>query len=74
MKKFAVGYISFFENVLIVEIVEADDFKAAILLHSHLRSSDDDFRKWYDQMPDDLEEIKSQMSEGEVGIDVKEIV
>ena len=34
MNKFAVGYISFFDNVLKVEIIEAKDWKDALLQHS----------------------------------------
>ena len=34
MNKFVVGYISFFDNVLKVEIVEATDWKDALVKHS----------------------------------------
>jgi hypothetical protein len=45
MKRFAVGYLSFFENKLIVEIIEAEDFKSAIMNHSELKSSDENMKQ-----------------------------
>ena len=41
MSKFAVGYINFFDNNLIVEIVEADNWFDAIWQHSKMLLGDD---------------------------------
>lgn len=36
MKKWAVGYISFFDNEMSIEIVEADSWHAALSQHSKM--------------------------------------
>ena len=72
MKKFAVGFLSFFENDLIVEVVEADNWRDAIFKHTSLIS--DDMEEWIADMPEGLEEIKEAMFNGEIAIDVKEII
>jgi len=68
MKKFAVGYMSFFDNVLKIEIVEAENFKSSIVKHSLLRDS-----SWLSEIPDDLEEIKTFFWNTDSMIDVLEI-
>lgn len=74
MKKFAVGYISFFDNDLVVDIVEAEDIKSAILSHKKLKTDDKDFAEWINNMPDSLEDIQTEFFNSDQGIDVKEIV
>ena len=36
MKRWAVGYINFYDNDLVIEIVEAADWRAALCAHSKL--------------------------------------
>lgn len=42
MKKFAVGYIDFYDNNLIIEIIEAEDWYAALSSHTKLKSMNED--------------------------------
>ena len=66
--KFSVGYVNFFDNELIIEVVEASNVKDALLKHSKL--SDPDTAEWVATMPDDLEAIKAAFFEGEILIEV----
>lgn len=75
MKKFAVAYISFFENDVIIDFVEAEDWKSAIFKHKKFTEVEDpNMQEWIDNMPNDLEELKTEFFNGEIGVDVKEIV
>lgn len=40
MNKFAVAYINFFNNDLIIEIIEADNWKDALFKHSKMQLED----------------------------------
>ena len=40
MKKFAVGYIDFFDNELIIEIIEAEDWFSALSNHSKFKEDE----------------------------------
>ena len=39
MKKFAVGYINFFDNELIIEIIKAEDWFSALSNHSKFKDN-----------------------------------
>ncbi len=58
--RFAVGYMNFFDNELKVEIVEADNWKGALLAHSGLS----EYRKANEEMvaglSDDQEEARDE--------------
>ena len=60
MTQFAVGFADFFDNDLVVEVVEADDVHAAILGHSKFKDSKykEDDAKWLADMPKDIDELK----------------
>ena len=52
MNKFAVGYMNFFDNDLIIEIIEAENWKIALFKHSKLQNDDwelADFGKTLDE-------------------------
>lgn len=67
MRRFAVGYFSAFDGELTVEIVEADSIQEAIGKHPRIKSED------WNQLPEDLEEIKDYFFNADAGIDVVEI-
>ena len=66
MNKFAVGYINFFDNNLIVEIVEADNWFDAIWQHSKMLLGDDE--PWLPSMS--LEDTKIEAFNADMMIDV----
>ena len=72
MKKFAVGYANFFDNDLVIEIIEADNIKSAIAKHSGL-TSDDDLIEWCATMPDTLKEIQQYFFDGDTLVGATEI-
>lgn len=75
MKKFAVGYISFFHNELIVDIVNAESELLAVLEHKEIKrqeSSEKEFIDWIKEF-DDFEKLKEEFFNGDMAIDVKEI-
>lgn len=67
MNKYAVAYISFFENNLKIEIIECDSIKNAIKKHSYLQA--DDLQDWINNMSDDFNDIKSEFLECDSMID-----
>lgn len=67
-KTFAVGVINFFDNELIIEIVEAEDWKSALSLHSEVDSSDLVLEA------SSLEEAKSLAFDADSAIDVVEVL
>lgn len=68
MKKFAVGHIDWFDNNLIIEIVEAEDWRSALLKHSKIDSS------WAsDYFGKTLEDAKANAFDSDMMIDVIEI-
>lgn len=70
MKKFAVGYIDFFDNNLIIEIVEAEDWYNALKEHSKIKKFSED--ECY--LPSDsLEVAKNVAFNMDMMIDVVEI-
>ena len=71
MNKFAVGYISFFDNVLKVEIIEAKDWKDALLKHSSIK--DDFYLKEMVTDSESLEEATDSFYDCDMTIDIVEI-
>ena len=72
MTKYAVGYISFFDNDLQVVIVEATGWKEALSKHPQCVNKDGtpgDFT-W---LPDDMKEAKDEIINADCEFDVKEI-
>ena len=71
-KKFIVGFINFFENKLVVELVEAENWKDALARHSELldENGNPDDNSW---LPDDIEEAKQEGYNADFLFDVKEI-
>jgi predicted HAD superfamily hydrolase len=63
--KFAVGYINFFDNDLIIEVIEANNWKLALSKHSHLINSGIDLF-----FGDTLENVKVQAFNCDMMIDV----
>lgn len=73
MTKYAVAYISFFENELKVEIVEAaKGWKEALSKHSLLLDKDGNPGDigW---LPDDIDEAKEEAVNADMSFDIKEI-
>jgi hypothetical protein len=72
MKKYIVGYISFFDNVLTVELIEADNWREALSKHSAMLDDEGkpDDLAW---MPDDIEDAKEEAFNADFAFDVKEI-
>ncbi len=59
MLRFAVGHANLFDNDLIVEIIEAVDFRAAIIKHSALQpKTPGEYDEWLSSMPETMEEVK----------------
>lgn len=73
MKKYAVGYINFFDNDLIVDIVNANSIKDAIAQHPSF-SGTDDMLNWLETLPDALDEIKREIFDDDSAIDIVEII
>ena len=71
MKKFAVGYLSFFENDLVVEIVEAENWGKALVNHSKLKSEDDTYLE--EICVDGMKVAQGHAFDGDWIFDVKEI-
>lgn len=69
--RFAVGHTTFFENVLTIEIVEADNVKEAIMAHSAFNEYAGN--EWLEQMPDDLEGIEEFFFNGDTLVSATEI-
>lgn len=67
MKKFVVGCINFFDNDLIMEVIEAIDWKDALNQHSSLKGNEDII--W----PDSLKSAKIEAFNMDMMIDVIEI-
>lgn len=76
MSRFAVAHSCCFENDLTIEIIWADNLKAAILKHSAFNKpkSVPDYDKWFEDMPDNLEEIKDFFFDGDILVDAVKII
>lgn len=66
MKKFAVAYIDFFDNNLVIEIVEAKDWYGAIYQHSLMP-------KEFVLSKESLQQAKNDAINGDCLIDVVEL-
>lgn len=66
MRRWAVGWMTFFDNVLKIEIVEAEDWHSALLKHSKVGED-----PW--EFPPDLEEAKQEAFNGDCTFDVIEV-
>lgn len=70
MNKFAVGYINFFDNDLIIEIIEANNWFDAIWHHSKMILTKDE-KPWLPNTS--LEKLKGEAFNCDMMIDVIEI-
>lgn len=72
MKFAAVAEISFFENIILQSIVEVEDdatWKDVYLkYYERKESKDQNVIDWVMGMPDDLDEARSQLADGEMDI------
>ena len=70
MKKWAVAFISFFDNELTIEFVDAEHWMGAIVKHSKIDLG------WYEEIDhtDTLEQVKQWAFDADTMIDVKEIL
>lgn len=68
MKKFAVGYIDFYDNELTIEIIEAEDWYTALNSHTKLKSDECYLSS------DSLEAAKDIAFNDDFMIDVVEII
>lgn len=66
MKKWAVGFMSAYDNELKVEIVEAEDWQSAIRGHSQTKEYEFDHRS-------SLEMVKETFFNADAAIDVVEV-
>ena len=72
MKKFVVAFISFFDNIVIMELVEAETPRDAILNMKTISEAG-----WYDEgtdeFPQEMEDIKDFFFNGDAAVNVFEI-
>ena len=73
--RFAVGYATFFDNELTIEIIAADTMKEAIMAHSAFNdpASKPEYDLWLKDMPDDLEGIEKFFFDGDTLVSATEI-
>lgn len=69
MRRFAVAFVSFFDNSLTIEFVEAPNWQEAIPKHSQLASTQD----WVSNMPWDLEAAKQYFFDSDCLFAVEEV-
>lgn len=72
MTKYAVAYTDEFNNVLSIEIVEADNWKDAFSMHSKMHCDQEDNNN-LDWLPDELEAAKEEAFNASIQFDVIEI-
>lgn len=79
-RKFAIAYLSTFENENTIYIVngvdEVDAFKifAIHLLQGGKFEEDEDWIKWINESGNTINEIKDTMASSDIYIDIKEII
>lgn len=79
MKIFAVAFITFFDNELTTEFIQAEDWLSAAKQHSKASEYDFDYNESYasldrDRVPaSDLEKLKQHFFDQDAMIDVKEL-
>lgn len=70
-KRWAVSYVNFYDNELVTEIVVAQNWKIALVLHSKLAT--EDWETFVNSIPETLEEVKEYFFNADCAIDVVEI-
>lgn len=70
MKKFAVGFLSQFDNELKIEIIKADTWQNAVLRHSSVKPWRDDF---IEMDSEKLQDWKEFAFDNDFSIDVVEV-
>ena len=73
MKRFAVGYMNFFDNALTVEIVESENWKEACFKHSGLAGDETLVKESMADSPDDKEDFGQWCFDGDFQVDAVEI-
>lgn len=73
MKRFAVGYINFFDNALTVEIVDAETWKEACFKHSELAGDEALVKKSIADSPNGKEKFGYWCFDGDFQVDAIEI-
>ena len=75
MKKYATAYINLFENEVKAKVIEAEnEVQAALKAVVTTEKMDDAFKEWLDNMSKlNLQELKDELLNGEIGVDVVEI-
>lgn len=75
MKKYIVAQMNFHDNDLVAELIEADHWKDAFLLHSQNQEykEEDWFKEWRDELPDSIEGLKETLFDGDILVDIVEI-
>lgn len=74
--KFAIAHASTFDNDITIEIIVAASLKQAIMAHSAFNKPDSgpDYDKWFEGMPNELEDIKEFFLNGDVLVGATEIL
>lgn len=75
-KRFAIGQADFFNNDLVIEVIEAPSLPKAIMKHSAFNkpNSAADYAKWFKDMPfESLEAIKQFFFDGDMLVSAVEI-
>lgn len=74
--KFAVAHADCMDNDITIEIIVADSLKQAIMKHSAFNksTSKSDYDEWFEEMPNELEDIKEFFFNGEILIGATEIL
>ena len=75
MKKFAVGLADFYNNDMVLEVVEAETFREAIKMHPGFNKPDSavKYEIWFDDMPETIGDIKQFFFDGDMLVGVVEI-
>lgn len=71
MKRWAVVFVSMFDSVPMLEIVEGETWLDALGGHSAMKSEDS--QEWLRSLGDDREKVLRELSDGEVLMEVLEI-
>jgi len=71
MKTYVVSVISFFDNVLVSEKIEADSWKEALFKHSRMKDEDEPIGE--DWLSDDINDAKMDAFNADFAFEVFEI-
>ena len=69
MSKYAVGYLNYFNNDMSIEIIEANNWKEALFMHSELEGDKDR----QEDCGDTLEDVKHYLFDCDIAVDVIKI-